>query len=147
MRPPYSDTATPAIPARGFLARDINVLNVVTVAVVGGNNVVVGVEVVALLGLIAGLLDAVTGSFLLWHRRSRDQEVYATSFELRFRREYQNLTNNSLRARFAEDVIRVGLKDLTGGDRTCNFLYVAVQMDYADQVQGSAWKNTSQTTP
>ncbi|KAF5470372.1 hypothetical protein F2P56_010891 [Juglans regia] len=88
----------------------------------------------ALFALLGGLTEVVTTFFLLRQRRSWDQEVNASSLELRIRRDNQNFTYNALRARFAQDVIWVGLKDLTGRDRMCDLFYVAVQMNDADQV-------------
>lgn len=101
---------------------------------------------VAFFGLLWRLFVVGIAFFLaFWYRRGWNQEVNATSFELGVRRKDYNSSDNALRGRFAQDVIRVSLKNLAGRDWTCHFFYKSIQMDNSDQVESSTWKNTSQT--
>lgn len=123
MRPKCTHwSAGPAITTWGgfFLFRDD--LRQVTIALRD-----IGVTITE--SFLCWFLNAVTPFALLLtlrYGRLRNQEVYAASLELRLRRENQNAANDALRTWFAENVIWVRGKDLAGGDRTCDFFYVAI---------------------
>lgn len=131
MRPPDSDSAAPAIPARRlFLRHDIRQIPI-------GIGTVIRARTNPRFFGLRPRRQGLRAGFLLLRRngRGRDEEVYASSLELRFRREDQNPANSdALSAWFAQNVVRVGLEDFSGGDRTGYFFYVAVKMDDSDQI-------------
>lgn len=71
---------------------------------------------------------------LLRQRRCRNKEIDLTPFEVGVRRKDENSTNNPLGAWLAQDMVGIGLEDLTGGDRAAELIDMAVQMDNPDHV-------------
>lgn len=140
MRLPRFEAAVPAISPGTFLLLSPTLLWLWT----WGGGIIVAL--LALLGSGGGAFSHAP-LFLLRQRRRRDQEVYAASLELGLRRQDQNPANNPLGTRFAQNMVWVCLQNLTSCDMACDLFYIAIQMDYADQVKSSTWKNTSQTTP
>ncbi|GKV09533.1 hypothetical protein SLEP1_g21019 [Rubroshorea leprosula] len=95
-------------------------------------------------------LVSATTFFLLLNRGQgnyRDQEVDAATLELGVGREDEDFTAVALGAGFAENVVRIGLEDVGGRDRTGNLLDIAVEVNYSDQIESTAGKNTAQTAP
>lgn len=139
MGPP--STVGAAVPAfspggGGFLLRDGKV------AIAVGDVFTVRVRLLAVsLGLGGAPL------FILGKRRSGDEEVDGAPLEFGVGREYEDAANHALRARLAQDVVRVVLQDFPGCDGTCYFLDVAVQVDDPNQVESAAGKDARQTTP
>lgn len=84
---------------------------------------------------------------ILGKRGSGDEEVDGAPLELGLGREYEDAANHALRARLAQDVVRVCLEDFPGRDGARYFLDVAVQVDDPDQVESPAGKNAGQATP
>lgn len=94
-------------------------------------------------------LSGSTGGLLLVPGQGgrRNEEVDAASLELRLRRDDVDAADDALSARLAEDVVGVGLEDLSRSDGAGDLLHEAIQVDDPNEVQSSAGKDAGQTTP